>query len=372
MHPRPAFLLPRAQAPTPYTPPTFAKRLAEHAPTHRLNLAMRPTPIEPWDLRSAFPSIPADATIHIKRDDQTGGPTSGNKIRKLEFLLADALCKKATTIITAGGVQSNHARATVAAARRLGLKAHVFLRTKNPDRPEELGADGNVLFHKVLGVEMHLVRPVPYLTGLLPRMEALAERLRQEGEEPYLIGIGGSDRIGLWGYVECFKELVMDGVTDFTDVVVPIGSGGTASGLAIGNYLTEGLVKVHAVTVCDNSEYFYGHLDEMLKAVGLDGETCARDILNIIEAKGRGYAVSTDKELEFGMRVAMETGVLLDPVYTLKGVYGMVNELEKGPDGVFGRDAKILFVHTGGIFGLFDRRIEPFLDHSLAKTWVDQ
>lgn len=332
---------------------------------------MRPTPIEPFPLSLAVPSLPSTVSIHIKRDDQTGGPTSGNKIRKLEFLLADALAKDATTVITAGGVQSNHARATVSAAKRLGLDAHVFLRTKQPQSPENLSPDGNVLFHKLLGVKIHLVKPMPFLTGLLPRMEQLSESLVQKGETPYIIGIGGSNSIGLWGYVECFAELVEQGVLDkFTDIVVPVGSGGTASGLAIGNYLTGGKLKVTAVTVCDSAKYFYNHLDEMLTAVGLNQETSAKEIMNIVEAKGRGYAVNTDEELKLGLKVASETGVLLDPVYTLKGVYGMVNELAK-EDSSIRKDAKILFVHTGGIFGLFDRKVEPFLDHSFTKAWID-
>lgn len=374
MRPRPAFLhlLTMTQTPVPYTPPDFAKALTPHAPAHRLHLAMRPTPIEPWALHPAVPGLPPGVSVHIKRDDQTGGPTSGNKIRKLEFLLADALARRATAIITAGGVQSNHARATVSAARRLGLNAHVFLRNRAADAPEKLGADGNLLFHRMLGVDMHLVKPMPYATGLLPRMNALKERLEAEGERPYLICIGGSDPVGLFGYIECFAEMVQQGVPErFTDVVVPVGSGGTASGLAIGNYLAGSRVRMHAVTVCDDADYFYAHLDEMLAAVGLGRETSAREILHIVEAKGRGYAVSTDAELELGLRVARETGVLLDPVYTLKGLHGMVNELRRS-DGAFDENARILFVHTGGIFGLFDRRIEPFLDQSLAKTWTDQ
>lgn len=249
---------------------------------------------------------------------------------------------------------------------------HVFLRTRQPESPEKLGADGNLLFHKMLGVNMHLVRPMPFATGLRPRMETLADELREKGERPYIICIGGSDPTGLWGYVECFAEMIQQGVLErFSDIVVPIGSGGTASGLAIGNYLTGGNVKVTAVTVCDDAEYFYGHLDEMLVAVGLGGETSAREIMNIVEAKGKGYAKSTDEELELGLKVARETGVLLDPVYTLKAVYGIVNYLAK-EDSSIRKDARILFIHTGGIFGLFDRRVEPFLDNELAKTWVDR
>lgn len=358
------------QVPIPYTPPIFAANL-HSIPTHRLRLTMTPTPIEPFPLHLTHPSLPPSTTFHIKRDDQTGGPTSGNKIRKLEFLLAKAIRAGCTTVITAGGVQSNHARSTVVAARRLGLQAHIFLRIRDPGSPEMLGCEGNLLMHKMLGAEIHLVKPMAYETGLRPRMELLAERLKERGEVPYLIPIGGSDAVGLWGYVECFAELLEQGVAEFSDVVVATGSGGTASGLAIGNYLTGGTVRMHSITVCDDADYFYTHLDEMLVEVGLP-EVSARDILNVIEAKGIGYARNTKEELEFGVKVGITTGVLLDPVYTLKGVYGMVKEIEKGSKGSFKEDASILFVHTGGIFGLYDGRINPYLDSKLATTWTEE
>lgn len=353
----------------PYSPPDFASKIAEHAPKHRLHLAMRPTPIHQWHLHRAFPDLPSDITIHIKRDDMTGASTSGNKIRKLEFLLADALSKGCDTIITAGGIQSNHARSAAVAAKELGMDAHVFLRTRENDKPEQLCSDGNVLFHKMLGVTMHLIRPVAYLIGVLPKMKSLAAELEQEGKKPYLIGIGGSNEIGLWGYIEAFQELIGQGACDrFTDIVLAVGSGGTTSGLAIANYLSGSRVRIHAFTVCDSPEYFYGHLDEMLGAVGLSHEVSAREILNILEAKGKGYARSTDEELDMGLQVSRHTGIMLDPVYTLKACVGLVQEL-RNPDGVFDQNASILFVHTGGIFGLFDRRVEPYLDHSLARTW---
>lgn len=355
-------------SPQPYSPPDFAAPIAKHAPSHRLKLGMHFTPIHQWNLHAAV-DIPEHIQIHLKRDDMTGATTSGNKIRKLEFILADAVKEGCDTVITAGGVQSNHARATAVAAKELGLDAHVFLRTRESDKPEELGSDGNVLIHKMLGVQMHLVRPVSYLVGLLPKMEQLKESLAEKGKKAYLIGIGGSNKIGLWGYIQAFAEMVEQGVCDdFTDIVVPVGSGGTASGLAIGNYLAGSRVRMHAVTVCDTPAYFYGHLDEMLEAVGLSEKTTARQILNIMEAKGRGYARNTDEELEMGMRISRETGIMLDRVYTLKAVYGLVKELNN-PAGIFERNARILFVHTGGIFGLFDRRVEPFLDNTLAKTW---
>lgn len=311
----------------------------------------------------------------IKRDDMTGCATGGNKIRKLEFLLADALRSGCHSVITAGGVQSNHARATAVQARELGLTPHVFLRSKHAERPELLGSDGNVLLHRLVGSHIYLVKPMPYLTGLLPKMRLLQERLlEEEGSKAYVIGIGGSDSIGVWGYIDAFQELMdQEAHLRFTDVVVAVGSGGTASGLAIGNFLAGSPFRsITAVSVCDTASYFYDHLDEMLASMGLDSDTNARNILNIIEAKGLGYAVSTDEELNLCTSIARETGILLDPVYTLKGIYGLLRELNclQGSEH-FAQDARILFIHTGGLFGMFDRRIEPHLMDAV-QTWKDE
>ncbi|PXF45617.1 putative D-cysteine desulfhydrase 1, mitochondrial [Gracilariopsis chorda] len=356
------------RAPSPYKVPPFAERIAHFAPATKINLSMRPTPVHTWNLHSAVPDIPPDIQFYIKRDDMTGAGTSGNKIRKLEFLIADAISKGCDTVITAGGVQSNHARATAVVAKELGLEAHVFLRTREHEHPEKLGSKGNVLFHRMLGVQVHLVRPVSYLAGLLPKMRLLQEKLAAEGKNAYLIGIGGSNEIGVWGYIDAFNELLTQGVREFTDIVVAVGSGGTASGLAIGNYLAGRPVRVHAVTVCDTPAYFYGHLNEMLAKLGLDQEVDAQDILHITEAKGLGYARSTEEELELGLQISRSTGIMLDPVYTLKAIYGMISELKKGKSPLRS-SRRILFVHTGGVFGLFDGRIEPHLDSSLARTW---
>ncbi|CAN8066424.1 unnamed protein product [Agarophyton chilense] len=360
-----------SRSPSPYKPPSFAQRIAHLAPRTKLNLCMRPTPIHKWKVHDAVPDLPSDMEFYIKRDDMTGSGTSGNKIRKLEFLVADAISNQCDTLITAGGVQSNHARATAVVAKELGLDAHVFLRTREAEYPENLGANGNVLFHKMLGVQMHLIRPVSYLVGVLPKMKALQEELSEQGHRAYLIGIGGSDLIGVWGYIDAFNELLSQGIEDkITDVVVAVGSGGTASGLAIGNYLAGSPVRIHAITVCDTPAYFYGHLNEMLADLDLSNQVKAERILNIVDAKGLGYARSTSEEIELGLQISSRTGIMLDPVYTLKAIFGLIRECKNIENSAFEEDAKILFVHTGGIFGLFDRRIEPFLDNGLAQTWA--
>ncbi|KAI0559684.1 Pyridoxal-phosphate dependent enzyme [Gracilaria domingensis] len=318
----------RSSSPSPYKPPQFAERIAHLAPKTKLNLAMRPTPIHNSELHKSDPDLPEHIQFYIKRDDMTGFGASGNKIRKLEFLVAGALSKECDTLINAGGVQSNHARATAVVAKELGLDAHVFLRTREHE-------------------------------------------LAHEEHRAYLIGICGSNEIGVWGYIEGFNELLSQGIEgEITDVVVPVGSGGTASGLAIGNYLAGLPFQVHAVTLCDTSAYFYGHLNEMLDKLLLSQEVDAEQTLNIFEAEGLGYARSTDEEIEMGLQISRGTGIMLDPVYTLKAIYGLMRELRKTGNDIFKKDSKILFVHTGGTFSLFDGRIEPYLDNKLAQTWT--
>lgn len=356
-----------------YTVPEFAQRIADHAPKKRLHLAMRPTPIQPFPLHRVDPSFRNDVTVHIKRDDLTGIAESGNKLRKLEFLLAHALATGHDTVITAGGIQSNHARVVSVLARQIGLTPHIFLRCKRSTDPQDLGSDGNVLIHKLVGAHIHLVKYMPFLTGLLPQMQALKKRLSSQGSHAYLIGIGGSDPVGVWGYIEGYAELLEQNLTDeFTHVALAIGSGGTAAGLAIANFLSGSPVRIVAFTVSDDAEYFYNHVNEMLTALGLAEETNARNILTVIEAKGRGYGINSDEDMRFAVSVASHTGILLDPTYTLKAVRGLISEIAKDGESVFHHGARILFIHTGGLFGIFDRRIEPFLNNSLTETWPEQ
>uniref|UniRef100_A0A7S3AAT2 Tryptophan synthase beta chain-like PALP domain-containing protein n=1 Tax=Rhodosorus marinus TaxID=101924 RepID=A0A7S3AAT2_9RHOD len=300
-----------------YEVPEFASRLKDKAPPTKLSLAMVPTPIQRFRLPEEIDGF----EIFVKRDDMTGSTLSGNKIRKLEFILADALEKKADTIVTCGGIQSNFCRITALAAKELNLQTHVLLRSPTPSDKRSVGNQGNVFLHKLNGTTMHLVKKQAYLTGLLPKMEILGEQLSSQGLSPYLIAIGGSDTVGLWGYIECWKELLNQNVPGFiTDVVVTIGSGGTAAGLAIGNYLSGSKVKMHAISVCDNAQIFHEHVNEMIEFLGLSNETKSEDILNIIDGyKGRGYALSTNEELDFITAASSTSGVPTDPVYTGKG-----------------------------------------------------
>ena len=356
----------------PYLAPSWAKDAISLLPSFRIQLAMLPTPIHGWDL----PGVPTGFQVFVKRDDVSGSCLAGNKVRKLEFLLADAKLKGCDTVITCGSTQSNHCRATAVAAAELGFKSHLFLRWQGEMNPQAVGCRGNLLLDRLSSSHIILVPPLPYedtlaggqsKKGLKHIMAEYSEKLRLEGSKPYVIPVGGSDPLGCWGYIEAFREMMdQDLYENFEDVVVATGSGGTISGLAVANYLTGSRIRVHAVCVCDDAKYFYSHVDQQLQAYGIthnpEGKPVrARDIVDIIDGyKGEGYGRSTEEELGQLVTIATRTGICLDPVYTLKGVRGMLKELEINPQRFSGR--RILYIHTGGIFGLYDGKIDELLN----------
>ncbi|KAK7461193.1 hypothetical protein BaRGS_00038781 [Batillaria attramentaria] len=398
-----------------YHPPEWAKALS-CVP----ELAMSNTPIHPW----LVPGVPDGFSVSIKRDDMTGSTLSGNKVRKLEFLMADALKRGCRHVITCGSIQSNHCRAVAVCARQLGLTPHLILRTDATDA-EGAGCEGNVLMDRLCGSHIYLVpKQSPYLTHLKPRMEKLAQDIKSvytmlheptivipkatsshstghflekavfsygphdddgsstssscrasTDEDSYLVPIGGSSQVGLFGCITVFEEMRQQGVLEsFDDVVCACGSGGTASGLSIGNYLTGSKLKVHAVAVFDNAEYFHNLCIETLQEAGL-GHLRSEDILHVVEGhKGKGYGISTDDELDFIYQVACNSGVMLDPTYSGKAALGMVRELRNNPASFTGK--RILFVHTGGVYELFDGRMTPLLQQKqqsqpTIRMWPD-
>ncbi|XP_033106061.1 bifunctional D-cysteine desulfhydrase/1-aminocyclopropane-1-carboxylate deaminase, mitochondrial-like [Anneissia japonica] len=217
-----------------YRPPDWASHL-QMIPLVKVKLFQPFTPIHKWSL----PNIPDDIDIYIKRDDMTGSVLSGNKVRKLEFLLGEALATGCQAVITCGGVQSNHCRTTAVAAKQLGIETHLLLRSRS-ENLSETSCHGNMLLNSLMGASMYLV-PIKAQekTDLEPRMQRLADRLQEEkGMKAYLIPIGGSNVVGLHGYLCGWQELLEQGVTDrFDDVILTVGSGGTAAGVAIGNFL---------------------------------------------------------------------------------------------------------------------------------------
>uniref|UniRef100_H3HBG1 Tryptophan synthase beta chain-like PALP domain-containing protein n=1 Tax=Phytophthora ramorum TaxID=164328 RepID=H3HBG1_PHYRM len=290
----------------PFVPPVWASVL-RHPPAKKLRLGHFPTPIFPF----SPPGLPEGVRMFIKRDDFSGMETSGNKIRKLEFLLAEALEQQADCIVTCGGIQSNHCRATAAVARMLGLESYLLLRTNKPE--EDPGLVGNVLFDRMLDANLIQMSRQEYgKYGSEAMIKRTCDRLRLEGRRPYAIPVGGSNGVGTWGYIQAMDE--------------------------INNQL----------------KYFHGHIDgQILPAMGAAPDISSRQFLQITNAQGTGYARSSKKELEFIYSVSRKTGVLMDPVYSGKALFHLIRELNEAPEKFVGKS--ILFIHTGGQFGMYDK-----------------
>lgn len=317
----------------------------------KLNLANLPTPV--YRLERISEEWGVD--LWIKRDDYTGAETSGNKIRKLEYTIAKALSEKAEVVITCGGIQSNHCRATAAVAAKVGIKSHLVLRID-----EEPPVEGNYLLDKILGAEITFISRKDYSNRRGEIMAEIAKEYEAKGIKAYVIPEGASDGTGNFGYIEAVQEIVAQekelGV-NFDAIVCAVGSGGTYSGLFLGAKIYAPDKKVYGFNVCDDEEYFLNVCESIasdtVKALGSDIEV-KREEMNIIDGyKGLGYAISKDEELLFITELARKEGVILDPVYTGKAFYGLYHELKKGR---FSEHKHILFVHTGGLFGVFPKQ----------------
>jgi D-cysteine desulfhydrase len=318
-------------------------------PPAHLPLARLPTPLEP------LPRIGKDLGIDlwVKRDDLTGTDLTGNKVRKLGFLAAEALERGADTLVTCGAVTSNHARATAIVAARLGLRSHLLLRGEDRDPP-----DGNLLLDRYVGAEITFFPAAEWPQRDL-RMGALAERLRAQGRKPYVIPEGGSNALGSMGYVLAVKEL-LDQAADLGIVVGHVvhatGSAGTTAGLALGCAVWgRPEIDVVGVAVCDDRPYFDRRVNEILdQAVGLwyvGPDVRARARWRIVEGhQGLGYAKTTPNELRELANVARREGLLLDPIYTGKAFLGLMAEAKAKR---LGGSGATVFLHTGGLFGLF-------------------
>lgn len=317
----------------------------------RLNLAYLPTPLRRLDRLSEEWGI----DLWIKRDDLTGLETSGNKIRKLEYTVAQAKKENADVLITCGGIQSNHCRATAAVAASVGLKSHLVLRID-----EQPPLEGNYLLDKILDAEITLISRDDYSNRRMEIMEKIRDDYAAKGLRAYIIPEGASDGIGNFGYINAVKEIAEQEKSldlHFDTLVCAVGSGGTYSGLYLGTKLYQTNQKVLGFNVCDDEEYFLNVCtsiaSDTVKRIDAD-ISVSRDDMHIIDGyKGKGYAVSSDDELEFIIDVARKEGVILDPVYTGKALYGFYQELKKGNL----KDVQhALFIHTGGIFGLFPKQ----------------
>ena len=317
----------------------------------RLSLANLPTRVQPLDR-----VLTGGPPLFVKRDDETGSDLTGNKVRKLEYLLAEAEEEGADVIVTCGGVQSNHCRATAIAARRLGIDSLLFLRGEEP--PE---CDGNLLLDAMVGAELRFITPEAYARRRAVMSEA-ADQLRAAGRRPYVIPEGGSNALGSFGYVSLFEELrAQAGPWPWRHLVCAVGSGGTLAGLLIGRALTGVDLEIWGVNVCDSAAYFQARVLEIEREfrdrflAPNVGPLFDTEAIRILEGyKGPAYAVPFAEELETIRLVARREGLLLDPVYTGKAFHGLLQEAKRGR---FGSDG-VLFLHTGGAFSLFPYRHE--------------
>lgn len=290
--------------------------------------------------------------LYIKRDDLTGLALGGNKTRKLEFIMGEALKRGCDTVITAGAVHSNHALQTAAAAKKLGMDAVLVLRGIKENK-------GNFFMDKLLGAD---TRVFPVKTGkeLKPHIEAVEKELISKGKKPMVIPVGGSNAIGAFGYIAAAVEVAeqcKESGLCFDYVVTATSSGGTQAGTLMGFKLVEPDIKVRNIGVGDPREELiddvYELVQETSQMLGLDDVIMDKGEIEAATIDGYGfggYGTVVREVLDLIVRVAVKEGIYLDPVYTGKGFYGLVDMVEGGaiPSG-----SKVLFIHTGGIGGLF-------------------
>lgn len=321
----------------------------------KIDLAQTPTPLQ--YLSRASEKWGRGHRLWVKRDDLTGCTLSGNKVRKLEFITAHAIDNGYDTLITCGGVQSNHCRATAFAGAQLGLNVHLLLRDSRELRGEEPSHfEGNLLLDHLAGATVNCYPVADYIRNIKSYFREWEEHYAQAGHKALVIPTGGSDGIGAWGYIAACEELKADfeaaGI-DQAHVVTASGSGGTQAGLTLGCALHELPATIWGVNVCDDEDYFMRKISRDAK----DWQTRYPEAPQTqVESRvldgyvGEGYGIASSEVFALIHELSQLEGLLLDPVYTGKAFAGMLAELEKGR---FESCEDIVFVHTGGIFGVF-------------------
>ena len=294
--------------------------------------------------------------IFIKRDDLLGLSAGGNKTRKLEFLVADALRQGADTLITVGAVQSNHCRLTLAAAVKEGMKCRLVLEQRVPNSYDPDASGNNFLF-RLLGVEK--VTVVDLGTDLAAAMQAEADELAAQGRKAYIIPGGGSNPLGALGYVACAQEILgqafQKGI-QFDHIVCASGSGGTHSGMLVGMRAMGSRIPVTIIWVgwqwdVPEQEGLIGGLAQQTREfLGLPAEPEEGELRIFDDYVGPGYSLPTEEMAEAVRTFARVEGILLDPVYTGKAAAGLLDLIRKGH---FKQGEKVLFLHTGGSPGLY-------------------
>jgi D-cysteine desulfhydrase len=315
----------------------------------RLPLALAPTPLLKLDRFSRRLGV----ELFVKRDDLTGLLESGNKVRKLEFLVGEALEQGADTLITCGPVDSNGCRAVAAVAARLGLHAVLALRGERP-----AAYDGNLLLGRLLGAEVRYCTDAEFARAD-EVMDALAALVRDRGGRPYLIPESGANEVGALGYLECAVELteqVHHGAPPFDTVVISAFSGASLAGLLMGKQLAGLPGEIVGVPVASTAEAVRESIIRItgtaIRRFGLSIDT-PRAVRLLDGYQGEEAGDTTDAELELIVRLAREEGLLLDPVYTAKGFRALVETLSRDPRAL---GQRVCFIHTGGLYSLFPFR----------------
>ncbi|RPH44089.1 MAG: D-cysteine desulfhydrase [Burkholderiales bacterium] len=317
----------------------------------RVRLGHFPTPLEPLENLTRVLGGPR---LWIKRDDCTGLSTGGNKTRKLEFLMAEALALGADVVITQGATQSNHARQTVAAAARLGMACHILLEDRTGSTDPDYTDNGNVLLDRLHGAT---VERRAGGTNMQAEMEAVAARLTDAGKRPYVIPGGGSNPLGALGYANAALELVGQATERglrIDHLVTATGSAGTQAGLVVGLQALNSPIRLLGIGVRAPRAKQEAMVHDLgcrtWDLLGLRGELPRESVVANCDYVGDGYGVPTPGMVEAVTLLARTEGLLLDPVYSGKGMAGLIDLIRQG---TFRKDENIVFLHTGGSVGLF-------------------
>lgn len=316
----------------------------------RLHFAHLNTPLEPLKNLSRILGGP---NLWIKRDDCTGLAGGGNKTRKLEFLMGDAIDKGADTIITQGATQSNHARQTAAIAAKMQMECHLLLENRTGSDDPAYNYNGNVLLDQLFGAKLS-TRPAD--TDMNAEMETLAEQLRRDGKKPYIIPGGGSNEIGALGYVNAAIEIVRQANAQslrIDHIVHATGSAGTQAGLVTGLVGTNAQIPVYGISVRapkqQQEENVFKLALKTCEHLNIPGLVEREDVVSNSDYVGGGYGVPTDSMVEAVNLFAAKESILLDPVYSGKGAAGLIDLIRKGH---FKNSKNIVFLHTGGAAAL--------------------
>ena len=318
----------------------------------RRNYLQGPTPIESMPALSK--ALGGKVNLYVKRDDLLPGSGGGNKTRKLEFCIADALDQGKDAIITCGAVQSNHCRLTAAWSAKEGLDCHLVLEERVAGSYKAEASGNNFLFELL---DVKSIGVVPGGTDMLAEMQKKADELAAAGKKAYIVPGGASNAIGAMGYAVCAEETMgqlNEMRLDIDHIIVPSGSAGTHAGMAVGMAGVNGGIPISGVNVSRpkavQEEIVYNLAVELAEKIGVKGGVAREDIVCFDQYVGPGYSLPTDSMVEAVKLFAKTEAVLLDPVYSGKAAAGLIDLVRQGH---FTDGSNVLFLHTGGSPALF-------------------